>query len=84
MSQIEPPIVPLSPREKRIAYITVAAVVLSVAAGWIVSAMQGSAAYFWAAVAVAVTIHTAFAAWIARAHRLPFWRTLLMRLDRRA
>lgn len=79
MSEETHPWLPLSPREKRIAYPLAAAIVLSFFGGGIVANATGSASYFWAGLGVATALHTALTTWIARTHRLPFWSTFLLR-----
>lgn len=79
MSEDADPRVPLSPREKRIAYPLAVAIVLSFFGGGIVANATGSASYFWAGLGVATALHTALTTWIARTHRLSFWSTFLLR-----
>lgn len=73
------PRVPLSPREKRIAYPLAVAIALSFLGGAIVANATGSASYFWIGFGVAAALHIALTTWIARTHRLPFGPTFLLR-----
>ena len=79
MGEDPEPLVPLSPRGKRIAFPLAGAIVLSFLGGVIVANATGSPGYGWAGLGVAAVLHAALYMWIARSHRVPLWSAYLLR-----